>query len=761
MRTLTRFGIFAAMLLAAGCAQPEESLPTDPEGASFGGGGKADTLFSQCEQSEVLKLLNESTSDADHLFELGVNRRAANNIWKHHLGADGLLGTGDDDLFDSFDEFDDVSYVGPKTLSQAVDAIVERCHESLNNRPFIDRNTFASSSGGWGRDNTELEGAMTVDGITGPRLNEILKSTDSRDRTIFSRVRRNRDFEGLTYGYPIDEVPWKNGAMDIREALGFVSLSIESGRYEVDPDDTDGDRELSVGTDIMDDTYYDTANFDVLAGDMVVRGRVRWDDDASVRRLLIAAKFDSDVDAEGLKRAAKMDIRTEGGTYASTLDRDVMSGTVEWSGRTASVQPLEAVYRRMLELDLLPDLQGHADVLLLQPKVHMRSERSRYHLNEAAIDALNTYYVNGRTRMEQVDAMVEARLPDLDPTARAQAEQLLELGTNILSGTEIESRVGSAVPTTRPDEFVTPTSIEELEQQRAVADAVYEAMHDYAEALDDLDNTLAGSDGLATDKDFEDMFVAWRKSVDPSLRRKTISRPFLEDHTELMADVDAALADFNAYGEAQLAAGNGDFDDYETVTPAMFDDIGKYLQDGDLGNSHRMIATAGIMARSIWFDKAREFYVPASNRSSYSNFIIDTMDFTQMLTHEEWSSIPEADRTPAHDIDPAKVFHSMLVNEVQIELGSEEPYIARVDALKEELANNPSAETEAMLEGARFVFAEYRKALTTIAALKGDDIVDRLRDEGGPRGMEWGPSLASKGTTALQIVSDGLQGPNP
>ncbi len=762
MKTSSNLGILVSALLLVGCSDPASDIPSDAESASFGGGGKADDLFSTCEKSEVLKLLNESTSDPDHLVSLGINRRAANNVWSHRLGADGQLGTGDDNIFDDFNEFDDVSYVGPATLSQAVDAIVERCHESLHNRPFVDRNTFAGSNGGgWARDNEELEAAMTVTGLTGQRLNAILRDTDSRGRTIFSRLRRNRDFEGLTYGYPVDEVPWKNGAMDVRESLGYVSLSIEGGRFDVDPDDDDGTRELSLGTDIMDDTYYDVANFDLLNADINVRGRVRWDSDSSVRRLLIAAKFGSEVDAAGLKRAAKIDVRTEGGRHAGSLDHDVMSGTVPWSGPAAPIEPIEAVYRRALELDLLPDMQGYADVLLMNPKVHMRSERSRYHLNEAAIDALTRYYVNGRTRIAEVNALIEARLPDLGPGVQADAEQLVQLGQSILSGAEIERRVGTAVTTVRPDEFTTPSTVEELDEQKLVADAVFDAMHDYAADLDDLDNALAGSDGLRTDDAFLDMFVAWRKAVDSSLRPKTIARPFLDDHGELTQDVDAALVAFNTYGEAQRAADNEEFEDFETVTAAMFEDIGKYLTDDDLGNSHRMIATGGIMARSLWFDRAREFYVPGSNRSSFSNFIIDTTDFTQMVTNEEWNAIPEAERTPATVLDPAKVFHSMLVNEVQIELGSEAPYLARIEALTAEIAANPTPEAERMLAGAKFVFDEYRNSLTTIAALKGDDILDRLDDAGAPRGIEWGPSEASKGTTALRIVADGVRGPTP
>ena len=759
------FGVAVAALLMFGCGDgsTESDVPSDGESASFGGGGKADDLFTECEKSETLKLLNESTSTADHLADNGVNRRAADNIWKHRLGADEIIGTADDNIFDDFDEFDEVPFVGPVTLQQAVEIIVERCHESINSRPFIDRNTFdGSTGGGFSRDNTELEATFTVGGITGPRLHSILTGTDSRGRTIFSRVRRDRDFEGLTYGYPVDEVPWDNGAMRIREALGYVSLSIESGRFDVDPDDDDGERELSLGTDTMDDTYYDTANFELLAAEMLVRGRVRWDTDEAVRRLLIAAKFGSFVDSSGLKRASKMDVRTEGGTHMPTLDEDVMSGTVPWTGRRVPIEPMQVIYNELLALDFLPNMQGHADVLLLNPKVHMRSERSRYHLNEAGADALNRYYTNGRSRIEAVNAFVTERLPDLDPTVAQQAEALVALGEGILSGAEIEARVGASVATSRPDEFSAPTTFEELDEQERVAEAVYAATHEYAETLDELDNALAGVDGLATDDEVMDWFMLWRESVDPSIKVKTIAAPYIADHTELSADTNQALADFNTFGEAQLAAGNDDFEDFVTVTLENWEDVAKYLRDEDLGDSHRMVATAGIMARSIWFDKAREFYVPASSRSSFSNFIIDTTDFTQMITHEEWMLIPEDERKPAFDIDPAKVFHSMLVNEVQIELGSEVPYLERIDALKAELQANPQdADIQRRLEGAQFVFDNYRNALTTIGNLKGDEILDRLEDEGGPSTMTWEPSPASKGTVALQIVQDGVRGPQP
>lgn len=759
-RTLAKFGALATLFVAVGCQETsgvEAEIPGDDEFATFGGAGaKADGRFNDCQMTEVLKVVNESTSNPEALKAMGLNGRAANAIWAHRIGPDGQPGTGDDDLFDDFAELDDVSFVGPVSLEQLVGAVSARCVNDLG-RPFMDRNTFANSTGGgFSRDNVELESAMAVRGVPSPRLLEILDGTDSRGRTIFSRLRRFKGMEGLTYDYPVDEVRWDDEAMEVREAMPYVALSIERGRYEPDPEDPDGTRELSLGTDIMDDIYYDTNEHLLLDNGMIVRGRVRWDTRDEIRRLLIAAKFDAAIDEEGLKRAAKIDVRTDSpDRHVASLNTDVQSGTVEWSGRRTPVEPLEAVYRRLEELDVLPDVQGHPDVLLLDPKVHVRSFRSRYHLNEASIDGLKRYHVAGRDRIQSVNDLIDARITagTLAPAAQAQAEQLKALGASILSGEAVSARLQAAPSTVRPDEFATPTTEEELQNQRQIADIVYDLMHEYARALDDLDNTLAGSDDVDAD-DHMDMFIAWRKAVDSSLKIKSVARPFLEDYDALNQDKDVAIRDFNEFGDKALADGNVLFEDWSTVTPEIWDGIGKLLTDEDLGNSHRMIATAGIMAKSLWFDKAREFYVPASNRFSFSNFLIDTMDFTKMVSNTEWEAIPEGERKPSTVLPAAKVFHTMLVNEVQIELGSEEPFLQRLEELKTQLESNPDAATEKTLEGARFVFGEYRNTLTTIAEVKGEAILDRLDDEGAPNTAEWAPSEFSKGETGLRILGD-------
>src|SRR3990167_8156299 len=146
--------------------------------------------------------------------------------------------------------------------------------------------------------------------------------------------------------------------------------------------------------------------------------------------------------------------------------------------------------------------------------------------------------------------------------------------------------------------------------------------------------------------------------------------------------------------------------------------------------AERQLATAGLMATQLWFDQAREFWVPASNRA-FSNFMIDTTDFSYMMSKEEWESIAEADRTFKTALPAAKVFNTVLVNELQIELGMEAAYVARIKELTEKVAAAPTdAALRAQLDGAKFVWGEYIASMKVLTELKGENILRKLKNAG-------------------------------
>jgi len=100
--------------------------------------------------------------------------------------------------------------------------------------------------------------------------------------------------------------------------------------------------------------------------------------------------------------------------------------------------------------------------------------------------------------------------------------------------------------------------------------------------------------------------------------------------------------------------------------------------------------------------------VPDSNRA-FSNFMIDTFDMADMMSAHEWSR-SGSERTFKEPLPATKVFNTVLVNELQIELGSEAAYVARLKDLEAKLAASPNDATlKAQHDGAKFVWNEYTR----------------------------------------------------
>ncbi|MGE0397963.1 MAG: hypothetical protein AB7T06_14785 [Kofleriaceae bacterium] len=747
------------LMMTVGCT----GVDGDAKDDSFGGDqAKSDGIYSSCQLAEVIKFVNESTSSADKLEDEGLSSEAAGAIVKHRNGPDGDLGTGDDDIYDDLNELDQVDYVGQLALGKLVYAISPRCENDLTTRPFIDSTTFGTQSGGWARDNDEVEVVLGVKGLSGQRLRSLLLQQNNDGRTLYDRIRKNRIMEAFTYGFALDEMPWDSDSMEAREQMPLVALTIEPDRYA--PND-EGERELSLGTDLMDDTYYDTHAYSLLGNEIELRGRARWDNATTVRRLLIAAKFGTQVDAEGNKTNAKVDIRNDNGaSFVKDLDTDVRRGKTNWSGSNAPAEPVRGVYEQLKEKNALLDIGAHTGVLLLEPKAHLRSTRSRYHMNEASVQSLRAVYANATTRIQQALAEVTRAksLGIIPANQRAAVDAMETMGKRILDKSLLVERINAALPGAgvtasnlrTPDAFGAAASAADLEKNRIIAETISTVFHEFSVALDDTDRALTD----AADEDFDDytdMFRAWRVSLDQNLARKTTFDAFLAAHASLSsANRAQAIQQFNAYGAAQRADGNDDFEDFEALDDAGWNRLGAYLMKMVLTNGERQIATAGLAGRMLWFDQVRAFWVPASSRA-FSNFMIDTTDFTDMLSHEEWTSIPEADRSFAQPLPAAKVFHTVLVNELQIELGMEKAYVDRLRDLDTRLAADPNnADLQAQLAGARFVWAQYTGSMKVLTELKGANIIDRLKRAGANQQITWSAPPDSKGNTALRILSD-------
>ncbi len=738
------------VLVVSGCVG---GVAGDGRDDSFGGdGAKSDGSYSTCQLAEVLKLSNESDSTATKLEGIGLSEDAASAIVAHRNGPDKKAGTGDDDIFDDLGELDKVDFVGALALGRLVEAILPRCEIDLDARKFMDSTTFAGTgTGGWARDNDEVEVVLGVSGLTGQRLRSLLLETDSEGRTLYSRIRKAKIMQAFTYGFSLDEIPWDADSQAAREMMPFVALTIEPERYAVDAES--GERELSLGTDLMDDTYYDTPGYSMFGQEMVLRGRARWDTPEMVRRLLIAAKFGTQIDEAGNKTTAKVDIRTDsGGPYVATLDDDVRRGMTNWNGTDVVATPIKGIYEQMAEKKQLADIGSHTGVLLLDPKANLRSTRSRYHMNEARVENLRTVYANATTRITGALAMIDkAQAAATIPTAETARINALEaMGRGILDKTLLATRITAAgVSVTAstlvlPNAQTQPTTPDALQKNRIIAETIDTVLHEFAQQLDDADRIITN----AVDENFDDyaeLFRDWRISTDKSFALKTTWDTFVNSYNGLSGTNKAtSISAFNAF----IGSNAAPLDD------AGWTRLGNHLDKMVLTIAERQIETAGIVGRQLWFDQARELWVPDSNRA-YSNFMIDTTDMTDMMSPEEWASIPDTERTFTAPLPATKVFNTVLVNELQIELGSEAAYVARLEDLTERVKAAPTdTALKAQLEGAKFVWAQYTGAMKVLGELKGERILDRLKDAGANQDIKWVAPSDSKGNQALKILSD-------
>jgi hypothetical protein len=726
----------------------------DPENDSFGGdGAKEDGAYSTCQLAEVINFTNESTATESFLKEHGLSATAAARIVAHRNGPDKMPGTADDDIFDSLNELDAVPYVGNLALGKLVEAILDRCEIDLASRPYIDNTTFAGTgTGGWARDNEEVEVVLGVKGLTGKKLRALLLTKDSEGRTLYDRVRKAKIMGAFTYGFPLDEIPWDSDAMAARELMPNVSLTIEPDRFAVDP--VSGARELSLGTDLMDDTYFDTPGYTLLSKQVELRARARWDSPELVRRILIAAKFGTEVDADGNKTNAKVDIRNDNGTsYVAALDNDVRRGKTSW-GADQVATPVKGIYEQLDMQNALVDIGAHKKVLYLDPKVHLRSTRSRYHMNESRIQSLQAIYANATTRITNTLAMIDkAQAAGTIASGDAATVNALETKMRaVLDKTLLATRINQAnaslgvtaanlvLPGAQPQ----PTTPADLEKNRIIAETINTVLHEVASDLDDADRMITG----AKDENFDeyaDLFHDWRVSVDKAgFAAKTTWDAFVNSYTSLSATASraASIAAFNTFIGSQAAA----------LDDAGWTKLGLYLNKMVLTVTEHQIETAGIIAHQLWFDQARELWVPDSNRA-YSNFMIDTFDMADMMSSQEWNTIPEANRTFKEPLPAEKIFNTVLVNELQVELGSEAAYVARLKDLEAKLAASPNDATlKAQHDGAKFVWGQYTEAMKVLTELKGERVLDKLKDAGAT-GISWSAPPDSKGNQALKILA--------
>src|SRR5690349_6110052 len=110
--------LFAIAVVLPACL---DGAIEDGSDDSFTSDGKADGVgLSDAEVAGVLSLVNQA-SQTMLRSDVGLADRVSKNITAHRAGADGALGTADDDAFDDLAELDAVPYVGKTVLKALVE----------------------------------------------------------------------------------------------------------------------------------------------------------------------------------------------------------------------------------------------------------------------------------------------------------------------------------------------------------------------------------------------------------------------------------------------------------------------------------------------------------------------------------------------------------------------------------------------------------------------------------------------------------------
>jgi len=125
--TRRAFSVLFTIAALSGCAMEAADSPDGIDDVGVVPGGKADgSDYSPCELTAVVDGLNAGPS-AEEIYAWGVHRRASNNLASARDGADGVFGTGDDQLFGNIGDVDAVSWVGPVAIRQLVAANQDAC----------------------------------------------------------------------------------------------------------------------------------------------------------------------------------------------------------------------------------------------------------------------------------------------------------------------------------------------------------------------------------------------------------------------------------------------------------------------------------------------------------------------------------------------------------------------------------------------------------------------------------------------------------
>lgn len=380
--------------------------------------------------------------------------------------------------------------------------------------PHMSAETLKGAPVAYGRDGEEVEDTRVITGLT---TAETVKLAGE----ALNDLQRPKAAAGLTLGMtPLDEMAWDSESHALRRANPYVSFSLDSRSYELNPNN--GKPRVGVGRDFFFDTFLAKKDLrtgeltkDLQKAELMYRTRIRYGSDRDPfqgTRVLVGMKQGTAI-VDGVKHAQKIDSRTDSANQAifDTLTQTAQTGTLgeAWGSYASNnVAPAaSSMYRVAVQKGITDNVGGETNVLALEPGAVARQIRGRFHLNETPRSAVLQGFQNaGEPKVKELATLIEAApdwaksndvvsktellaqayaLLDRSAVVAAAAERLKEIDPNVTVDKALIDRLW-------PGQTISSKADAKL--QRGVVDAIRSTWDAFAENVDAAQRKIAGND---------------------------------------------------------------------------------------------------------------------------------------------------------------------------------------------------------------------------------------------------------------------------
>lgn len=414
-------------------------------------------------------------------------------------------------------EFGKAAKLKPEA-SLAIDGVTLQIVEpqviDLSTVPHMSAESLKNAPVTYGRDGEEVEDTRVITGLT-------KDETVALANNALNDLQRPKAVAGLTVGVvPLEEMSWESDAHALRRANPYVSFTLDSRSYEVNPNN--GQPRVAIGRDFFFDTFMAKKDLktgkltkDLQKAELMYRTRIRYGSDKDPfagTRVLIGMKEGTAIDASGTKHARKIDSRTDSANQEifDTLTNSAATGKLgqawgSWSANNVAPAAV-SVYRAAVQKGITDNAGGETGVLALEPGAVARQIRGRFHLDETDQSALvNSFQQAGEPRIKELSDLIAAA-PDWAASngqpskaeLQAKAAALLDRSAIVGAATEGLKKLD---PTLTVDKALIDrlwpgqpiSSKQDAKLQRVVADAIRGQYDGFAENVDQLQRNIGGN----------------------------------------------------------------------------------------------------------------------------------------------------------------------------------------------------------------------------------------------------------------------------